>query len=58
MENKAPKLKLSTQAREALALMLVIAFLLVGTYLLSALIIRVLPAPFGTFESFSACCGR
>ena len=57
MENKKPSLILSTQLREALALILVIVFLIVITYLISVLIIRVLPFPFGSFENFSACCG-
>jgi hypothetical protein len=58
MENKGRRLILSSQVREALALILVIVFLIGFTYLLSAHIMRVLPAPFGTFENFSACCGE
>jgi hypothetical protein len=56
MENKDPRLILGTRAREALALILVIVFLIVISYLLTAFIMQVLPFPFGTLEDFSACC--
>lgn len=56
MENKDPKLMLLTQAREALALILVVVFLVVISYLLTAFIMQVLPFPFGFLEDFSACC--
>jgi len=38
--------------RKALTLALVIVFLIIITYLLSVLFLRVLPAPFGTLEDF------
>ena len=56
MENKDPRLILSIQAREALALILLVVFLVVISYLLTAFIMQVLPFPFGTLEDFSACC--
>lgn len=56
MENKDPKLMLTTQAREALALILVIVLLIVISYLLTAFIMHFLLFPFGTLEDFSACC--
>jgi len=46
MEDNDRRLILSDQVREALALILVIVFLLASTYLLSILVMRVLPAPY------------
>ena len=47
---------LSSQVREALALTLIVILMIVGSYLLTALIVQVMPFPFGSLEDFSACC--
>lgn len=57
MENKSRRLVLDSQVREALALTVIVIFLIVGSYLLTAFIMQVLPVPFGSLEDFSACCG-
>ncbi len=57
MENKGRGLILGAQSREAIALILVIVFLVAFTYLISALIMQVLPSPFWSFENLSTCCG-
>ena len=57
MEHKTRRLVLSSEVREALALMVVAIFLIVVSYLVTAFIMQVLPLPFGSLEDFSACCG-
>jgi hypothetical protein len=56
MENKSRRLVLGNQVREALALTVIVILMIVGSYLLTAFIIQVLPFPFGSLEDFSACC--
>jgi hypothetical protein len=56
MENQDPELTLSNQIREALALLGIVIFLIVLSYLLTTFIMRVLPFPFGSLVDFSACC--
>ena len=56
MENKSRRLVLSSEVREAFALMVVAIFLIIISYLLTAFIMQVLPFPFGSVEDFSACC--
>lgn len=56
MENQDPGLTFGNQIREALALLSLVIFLIILSYLLTAFIMRVLPFPFGSLEDFSACC--
>ena len=56
MEDKSRRLVLNGEVREALALMVVVIFLIVISYLLTGFIMRVLPFPFGSLEDFSTCC--
>ena len=56
MENRSRRLVLSSEVGEALALMVVAIFLIVVSYLLTALIMQVLPFPFGSLENLSSCC--
>jgi hypothetical protein len=58
MENKNHRLMLSSQVCEALALTLIVILMIVGSYLLTAFIMQVLPFPFGSLEDFSACCNE
>ena len=56
MEDKGPGLMSGNQIRETFALAVIVLFLIVGSYLLTAFIMQVVPFPFGSLEDFSACC--
>ena len=58
MEDKGPGLMSGNQIRETFALAVIVLFLIVGSYLLTAFIMQVVPFPFGSLEDFSACCSE